>query len=138
MTRDEKNAVSSGLLVSGRQTEFFMDFWLRMESAVLTGRSKQLWNNMTHAIRSARFYWEQFVDNTTTTLYDEDKDSKRIDMLLLDASDMARLYLTSINLSANGYSIQAVIDAMNRLIEQEENPKILVSKEVIDKFKVNI
>lgn len=77
-------------------------------------------------------------DRTVTVLYDEDKDCKRIDQLLEDAGDLSRIYLTVLNCSQNGYDPQAIIDAMNRLIDHKPEPKRLVSNEIIDKFKVRI
>lgn len=136
MTRQEKNAVSAGLLVFATATEMFMKNWLRMENITLVGKNKMLWNNMQRSVKAARFYYEQFMDNVASTIYEEDKDCNRIDQLMQDASDMARMYLTSVNCSQNGYDQQAVIDAMNRLLANEENPDILVGEKVVEMFKV--
>ena len=136
MTETEKNAVSAGLLVAAKEAEMFMDFWLRMEHASLKGRHKQLFNRMVEHAKALRYYYELLTDRTVTVLYEEDKDAQRIDQLLQDASDMARVYLTLVNCYQNGYSPQAVIDAMNRLIDAEPEPKRIVSNELIDKFKI--
>ena len=138
MTRDEKNAVSSGMLVAAKATECFVDYWLRMEHAVLTGRHKQLYNRMVEHAKALRYYYEQVTDRTVAVLYKEDKDAQRIDQLLKDAADMVRVYLTLLNCHQNGYDTQAIIDAINRLIDAEPEPKRIVSNEIIDKFKVRI
>lgn len=138
MTDSEKNAISAGMLVAAKMTEMFLDFWCRMEHATLTGKHKQMFNMMQHHAKSLRYYYEQLTDRTVTVLYDEDKDSKRIDQLLEDAGDLSRIYLTVLNCSQNGYDPQAIIDAMNRLIDHEPEPKRIVSNEIIDKFKVRI
>lgn len=138
MTETEKNAISAGMLVAAKMTEMFLDFWCRMEHATLTGRHKKMFSMMQYHAKELRYYYEQLTDRTVTVLYNEDKDSKRIDQLLEDAGDLSRIYLTVLNCSQNGYDPQAIIDAMNRLIDQEPEPKRLVSNEIIDKFKVRI
>lgn len=138
MTETEKNAISAGMLVAAKMTEMFLDFWCRMEHATLTGRYKKMFNMMQYHAKELRYYYEQLTDRTVTVLYDEDKDCKRIDQLLEDAGDLSRIYLTVLNCSQNGYDPQAIIDAMNRLIDHEPEPKRIVSNEIIDKFKVRI
>lgn len=138
MTETEKNAISAGMLVAAKMTEMFLNFLCRMEHATLTGRHKKMFSMMQYHAKELRYYYEQLTDRTVTVLYNEDKDSKRIDQLLEDAGDLSRIYLTVLNCSQNGYDPQAIIDAMNRLIDQEPEPKRLVSNEIIDKFKVRI
>ena len=55
----------------------------------------------------------------------------------MDAADLIRLYLTAANMHANGYSVQSILDALNKTIDKEENPKFPVSREYIDKFISN-
>lgn len=136
LTDREKNALSAGLLVFATATEMLMQAWLRSENKMLQGENKMLFNGMTRGVQQARYYYERFTDKIVTVLYEEDENSNRIDRLREDASDMVRLYLTSLNCSYNGFDTQAIIDGMNRLLEKIEDPKVIVGEAAIDNFKI--
>ena len=136
MKTTEKNQVSAGLLVSAAATEWLMREWLNMEHKCLVGDNKLLFNGMVRGIKTARYYYEQFVDKVQGILVDEDGEALRADQMRMDAADLIRLYLTAANMHANGYSVQSILDALNKTIDKEENPKFPVSREYIDKFIV--
>ena len=92
MTEEEKNAISSGVLVSPQMSELFMHEWLKMQNAELTGKPKMIWNNMVRSVQQAQYWHAQFTEYVATVLYSEDKDATRIDQMRKEASDMARIF----------------------------------------------
>lgn len=136
MTETEKNAISASLLVFATATEMLMQEWLRMEKMTLTGESKMMFNGMTDGIKKAKFYYARLTETYASVLFDMDKDSARLDEMRKDAAGTIRLYLKYLNMDANGYAIESLENAINRLLTNEQDPKILVSEEVIKKFTI--
>lgn len=136
MTNEEKNAISAGLLVFAAATEMMMRNWLLMEKHVLTGESKQIFNEMQHGIRHAQVYYSRFMDRYENSLMDMDKDYKRVEEIRKNAAFIARLYLITLNLNNNGYPDENIEKALNDLLDREENPEMFVGKDVIDKFRI--
>lgn len=136
MTNNERNGISAGLLVFATATEMMMDYWLKMESYVLTGESKMLWNAMQHGVKQARHYYERFTDKYSSALFGMDNDCKRIDEIRNEAAFIARIYLTTLNLNNNGYPDENIEKALNDILSKEDKCEMFISKELIDKFRI--
>lgn len=134
MTKQEDNAISQSLLALATATEMMMDFWLRSQHATLTGESKMLFNGMQHGIQQARHYYERFTDKYTSVLYEMDKDCDRIDSIRKEASFVARIYLTCLNLYFNNITNEEIEKRLQSMIDDSD--ELFISKEVIDKLKI--
>lgn len=139
MTQNEKNHLCACALTMAAAAEMAMDQWLKAEGYEFRGETKQFYNNLFKSVQNARHWFERFTDKTTTILFDlhgSGDGMARIDKMRADAAGMDRLFFTIANSSAIGYPIESVEDAVNRVIDAEEDSERIVSQEVIDKFKI--
>ena len=139
MTQNEKNFICACALTMAYAAEMAMNQWLKTENCEFHGETKQFYNSMFKAVKTARFYFERFTEKVVGILFDlhgSGDGIARVDKMQQDAAGMNRLFLLIANASANGYPIESIEDAVRRCIEKEEKPEILVSDEVIDKFRI--
>ena len=134
MTNDEKNCISAGLLVFATATEMIMRFWLLMEKHVLTGQSKQLFNEMQHGIKHAQVYYSRFLEKYEDNLIDMDNDYARVEAIRRNAAFMVRTYLTTLNLNNNGIEDEQIEAMLNEALPEEA--QLAISQEVINRFVI--
>ena len=134
MTENEQNHICEALLTYASATEILMTEYLRMQHLRLAGETKQVFNNMSHAIRTAKYYYSRFMNLVAEVQYEDHKDISIIDNMNDDANTFIRLYMYILNATANGYPLENIEKALRELTEKQEDPTIEVSQKVIDKF----
>lgn len=136
MTIDDKNTISSELILCATATEHFIRMFLNMERYTLTGKSKMLINNMTRHIKAARIYFSEFTDKISDVLYQDGKDWQSIDNFRRKAADRARIMLLLDNLNYNGYTDENIEEHLKEVLNGIEDRELIINQEVIDKFRI--
>ena len=136
ITQFDRNAEASGLLTFTHSVETLTRSYLRNNRLHFNQKMKMIVNGMERAAKSMLFYYGQFNEEMVSSLFDKSKDIRHIDQMQDSANDMIRLYLTMLNMKANGFTAHDMEDAMNRTLDAEPNAERLVSQEFIDSFRV--
>lgn len=132
----DNNSMSAAMLVFAYATEMLMREWLKANNWSLQGESKMLFSGMQQGVQKALHYYERLTEKYAGVVFKMDKGCTRLDEMRSDSAAIVRLYLEYLNMDANGYPIENIEAAIGRLLEKEENPKIIVSDEVINKFRI--
>lgn len=137
MTLEEKNAVSTAMLWSCSSAEMLMTEWIRENiRGELSGESKMLVGGMEKGVNMAKFYYGQFTEKIATAVFEGNKEMGVFDDMQKNAAAIARITCTILNLCNNGYPIENIEDSLNRILANEKDPELLISKETIQRFKI--